>query len=200
MSDHIRPGTKEMPIELELKIKVPEHASVRERLRTLGASLHSSVNELNSFFDASSGSMVRADRGLRLRTNTNANSGRAEHVVTYKGPRKGGTLKQREEIEYRVDDPDAARRIFEALGLAITLSFEKRRESWSFGECKIELDELPRLGCFVEIEGPSESAILRVRDQLGLTGAPAIHETYSKLLADDLRRHNLAAAATIRFP
>ena len=45
--------------------------------------------------------------------------------------------------------------------------------SWKLGGCTVELDELPHLGTFVEIEGPSEAAILKVRDQLQLDRAAA---------------------------
>jgi hypothetical protein len=44
------------------------------------------------------------------------------------------------------------------------------------------LDVLPHLGTFVEIEGPSEATILKVRDQLHLGERPLVKASYIALL------------------
>ena len=62
------------------------------------------------------------------------------------------------------------------------LSFEKRRETLELDGCKVELDELPHLGSFVEIEGPDEEAVLRVREKLGLADRPIVKTSYIALL------------------
>jgi adenylate cyclase class 2 len=98
-----------------------------------------------------------------------------------------GPLKSREEIEVEVSDPDAAASLVERLGYLRTLSFEKRRESWELEGCKVELDELPHLGKFVEIEGPDEASVMRVRERLGLASRPIVKSGYISLLMSHLQ-------------
>jgi adenylate cyclase class 2 len=121
--------------------------------------------------------------GLRLRRTRDATSGAETFTVTSKGPASAGSLKRRDELEFTVSDADAAARLFVRLGFQPDLSFEKRRETWELDGCHVELDELPRLGKFVEIEGPSEDVILRVRDKLGLTRAQLVRTSYIAMVA-----------------
>jgi len=110
--------------------------------------------ETNIIFDAPNKSLFSANKALRLRISRDINTGKEHAVLTYKGPRTTGQFKSREEIESGVDDPNAMLDILKALNFVQVLSFQKKRESWEFDGCKIELDELPHLGLFLEIEGP----------------------------------------------
>ena len=60
--------------------------------------------------------------------------------------------------------------------------YQKRRESWRLDDCRIELDEPPHIGLFVEIEGPDPSAISAVADRLGLAGAVHEKASYVRML------------------
>lgn len=95
----------------------------------------------------------------------------------------GVSLKTREECEVVISDADAALGLLALLGYDPVLQFEKRRERWSLADCLIELDEPARLGLFVEIEGPDEDAIHRVRHQLALHDAAIVPETYPQLVS-----------------
>src|SRR5690242_10767962 len=146
-----------MGIEIEAKFRVDEamRGRVRARLEELGARRMGDVLETNIFFDTKDGALRRADKGLRLRRNHDVQSGRDLFVLTYKGPKTAAKFKTREEIEVEVGTGDLGE-VLARLGYGEMLSFEKRRESWKLNECTVELDELPRLGFFVEIEGPGE--------------------------------------------
>jgi adenylate cyclase class 2 len=187
-----------MPTEIELKVKVEDLNPTRQRLRDLSAVYQGQVLELNRFFDTRSSALIGKKRGLRLRTNTNQATKEQTHIITYKGPREPGPLKRREEIEITVDDAASAIQLLEALGFAITLSFEKRRESWTLAGCKVELDELPRLGTFVEVEGPSDAEVLAACAQLKLDDRPTVVESYAKMLARELDK-NPSPDRFIRF-
>ena len=52
-----------------------------------------------------------------------------------------------------------------------------------WGACRIELDELPRLGPFIEIEGPDEKMIRSTMAALDLAGAETINESYVSMVA-----------------
>lgn len=179
--------TRTMGLEIEAKMRVDDHDAIRARLRAAGARHVGNVLEINQFFDTPDRSLLSRDMGLRLRRTRDAATGAEGFVVTSKGPAGRGALKRRDEIEFSVSDAGAATRLFERLGFQSDLSFEKRRETWELDGCHVELDELPRLGRFVEIEGPSEDDILRVRDKLGLAQVELVRTSYIAMVASLMR-------------
>ncbi|MGD0540723.1 MAG: class IV adenylate cyclase [Tepidisphaeraceae bacterium] len=179
-----------MSTEIEAKIKVPDLPAVREKLESAGAQRRRKDLETNSFFDTPEHSLQSADKGLRIRVAVDE-SGESRCTITMKGPAEQGQFKIRQETEFSADDPEAARALFENLGYHLTLSFEKRREMWMLGECEVDLDELPYLGAYVEIEGPAERDVDAVRRLLGLENLPVIKTGYISMLAKYLEQHQI---------
>lgn len=179
-----------MPNELEAKIKVDSLDDVRRRLSELAATRVCRVLESNRIFDTADRTLFRAGCGLRIRTCT-GDGDVPRATLTYKGPQAESRLKSREEIETGLDDAESASAILHALSYVPVIAFEKRRERWRFERCIIELDELPRLGCYVEIEGPDEAAVNDVQQRLGLADRPTIARSYIALLIDHARANNL---------
>jgi len=173
-----------MAIEMEAKLRVGSHEPVREKLRALGAQRVGEVLEFNDILDATDGSLRNRGCGLRIRRNQSQGSGKEITVVTFKGPVIPGVLKTREEHEATFDDAEAALKVFRGLGFVRVLSYQKRRESWTLNDCKVELDEPPHIGLFVEIEGPSESAILDVQSLLGLRDHQHVRASYVRMLSE----------------
>jgi adenylate cyclase class 2 len=182
--------------ELEAKMRVEDHEPLRARLRAAGAERLGACMELNTFFDSVERTLVAQDKGLRVRHTCDFATGAERHVVTYKGPQQDGALKNREEVEFVTDDGEQAALLLERLGYSPTLSFEKRRESWKLDDCLIELDELPQLGRFVEIEGPDEEAVLEVRETLGLDDRPLVKQSYIAMVDELLKS---TGAKTLEF-
>ena len=175
-----------MPVEIEIKLKVEHLAPVRDRLRQLGAQHVGEVMETNTFFDTPDRALLASDCGLRLRHTRNGATRQEKYVLTYKGPRGEGQVKKREEIEVGVDRADAAEQMMERLGYVRRLCFEKRRETWRLDECTVELDSLPELGSFVEIECPSEADVMRLREKLGLANVEPVTPTYADIVSHHL--------------
>jgi len=73
--------------------------------------------------------------------------------------------------------------VLTALGLTPTLTIQKKRASYRLGSCLVELDELPLIGRFVEIEAPSPEKIESIRAQLAIPSEPCTSH-YIKLLTD----------------
>lgn len=187
-----------MPLEIEAKMSVENHAPVRVQLQACGAKRHGVFHEINTFFDTEDRSLLAADKGLRIRVNRNIESGEEDHIITFKGPREPGPLKSREEVELAVEGSAEAIKLFECLGFKKTISFEKRRESWLLDNCKVELDELPYLGRYVEVEGPDDASVLRVREKLNLADRQMIKYGYIALLSGYLQERGLKVR-DIRF-
>jgi len=172
-----------MAIEIELKIKVDSHGSVRERLRALGGEYVGTVMERNTMLDRPDGSLRGAGCGLRVRSTTVIDGRDPGSKITFKGPARSSTLKCREEVELKVENGDDAIALLERLGFRLSVEYHKKRERWRLDDCVVELDEPARLGLFVEIEGPGETSIRLVQKKLGLEAAPHIPASYVDMTA-----------------
>lgn len=172
-----------MATELEAKFRVHSHEDVRRRLNECGAARRGIYLETNHLFDLPDASLRAAGKGLRVRDVQMLDGEPATHVLTFKGPLRPGPFKDREEIETAVHDADAACAILAALGYEETLCFEKQRETWRLDDVSVELDTLPEIGEFVEIEGPDPGAITAACEKLGLGATEPVSETYVSLLA-----------------
>jgi predicted adenylyl cyclase CyaB len=179
-----------MSVEIEAKMKVESLDGVVARLEEQGGERVGDFEEVNAFFDTEDRSLLAADQGLRLRTAKNVESRTEKFVLTFKGPRLHGKLKSREERELDVGNAKDAERFLGALGYKKVLSFEKKRTKWKLAGCTIELDTLPHLGTYVEIEGPDEDVVLKVRERLGLGKAPIIKSSYIAMLMAYLQDQN----------
>jgi adenylate cyclase, class 2 len=182
-----RRARKRMPVEIEAKFKVDSFDALRERLRARGATFVGDHLETNMFFDTEDRSLLASDKGLRLRVSRDLSTAVEKYVLTYKGPRQHGTLKSRDENEIVVGNAADAATLLDRLGFSRVLSFEKKRQTWKLDRCTVELDEVPFLGLFLEIEGPGEAAVLKVRDALGLSDSPILKGSYVALLTTYLQ-------------
>jgi len=189
-----------MPVEIEAKMKVDDLGLVRDRLKAAGATPIGEYLERNVFFDTADRSLLTADQGLRIRLAQGTGGGDPVCTITFKGPRLHGQLKSREETEVTVGNYDNAVTLLKCLGYGRVLSFEKRRQSWSIGGCRVELDELPHLGPYVEIEGKSEETVLKVRDMLQLSDRPLVKTSYIALLITHLQEHGQSTREVVFEP
>jgi len=187
VSQYNRKSGKHMPVEIEAKFKIDSFDGVLQRLRDLSATLAGDHLETNTFFDTEDRSLLALDKGLRLRVSRDPGGGNEQYLLTYKGPRQHGVFKSRDEVEVSVGDPGTAILLLERLGYSRMLSFEKKRQTWKLQGCTVELDQVPFLGCFVEIEGPSEEAVLKVREALALGECPVLKGSYVAMLATYLQ-------------
>ena len=172
-----------MSTETEAKMRFDDLDAIVRRLKAAGAKSIGQRDEVNVFFDTPDSSLRKSGKGLRLRTHTDRKTGRVDYVVTFKGPRRPGKLKIRSETEFTVDDPAALKLVFAELGYHPKLTFKKTRRSFSFMDCKVELDQLPHIGSFVEIEGPSARKIMAARKALNMQHEAMITESYASMVA-----------------
>ena len=187
-----------MAVEREAKMQVADHEPVRARLAELGAQRRSRVLESNSFYDTEDRRLLAAGEGLRIRRIQPLEGPGQPDRVTFKGPRQPGVLKTREELEIDVSDAAAMEQVFERIGFVRVLRFEKRRETHVLDGCEVVLDELPRLGKFIEIEGPTEAAVMAAREKLGLADAPLLTSSYVAMMSHRLDERD-ARPRDLRF-
>lgn len=180
-----------MAVEIEAKMKLSDRAAMDAALAAAGAVRVAELHEVNTFYDTPQHALKSTDRGLRIRVEIDQVSQDRRVIITHKGPRAHGKLKSRSETELTVTSEADAAAMLSTLGYHPVLSFEKRRVRYDLDGCRVELDTLPYLGEFVEIEGPSDDAVLGVRAKLGLGHEPMVRASYIAMLSDFLRQQNI---------
>lgn len=172
-----------MNLEIEAKFRVEDHEPVRQSLRDRGATCRGRVRETNTIFDTNDRTLLSADKGLRVRSTRLDDGSEGQATLTYKGPRRITKVKTREEIEIVVEDARKARTLLARLGFVEAITFEKLRETWALEDCTVELDEVPELGTFVEIEGPDEATVARAQASIGLPETALVRESYVSMVS-----------------
>jgi adenylate cyclase, class 2 len=179
------PGGIDGMMEYEVKIRVMDPGSLRDRLAGLGIHPSSRLHERDLYFNAPDRDFGKTDEALRIRSTSEGTS------LTYKGPRLGlGWVKAREEIIVPIGSGEALGGLLERLGFTRTATVEKDRETYRVEGTYVALDEVRGLGSFVEIEAPAglgeaEAVALigRVREFLGVTGEETMLSYLELILA-----------------
>jgi adenylate cyclase class 2 len=184
--------------EIEAKIRVADPQALRRRLIERGLRAGETVFEVNRLFDDAGGSLRARGSALRLREEFRASDGTPGRVLlTYKGPRAESRMKRRPEAEVTVGAAGPLVEILVPLGLAETFRYEKRRTPFHGGPCEVVLDEVPHLGHFAEIEGPTEAAVQAELERLGLADEPLVRPGYVALLTAHLEGQGRDAARAV---
>lgn len=165
-------------LEVEVKFLASDLPVLRQQLRSLGAEqTHPRVYERNERYESGDAELLKRGELLRLRQDNGVR-------LTFKGPAvedAGSEVKVRQELEVAVSDFEVMRTILQRLGFSPIQIYEKYRETFTWGDLEIVLDEMP-YGDFVELEGP-EGEIRRAADQLGLAWSERITTNYLGLMA-----------------
>jgi len=180
------------PDEIEAKFRVADPETFRRRLAERGRTAGETVFEVNCLFDDAAGSLRRSGAALRLREEfREADGSLVRTLLTYKGPPVESRLKRRPEAELTVESAGPLVEIFAAVGLAESFRYEKRRTPFRGGASEVVLDEVPHLGHFAEIEGPTEEAVFAEMAEVGVADAPLIRTGYVHLLSEYLSASGL---------
>lgn len=78
-------------------------------------------------------------------------------------------VKVRKEIEVTANSFENTIKLFEALGFQISYEGKKYRESYILGEVKFDIDVVPNLPPFLEIEAPTKKQVLEYVAKLGFS-------------------------------
>jgi adenylate cyclase, class 2 len=165
-----------MKLEIEQKFRVDDPAGLRAKLAALGAVFRDQVVQRDAYFNHPSRDFAVSDEALRIRSVGD------ENVITYKGPKLGGGVKTRREIELPigagVSTAEQLGEILVLLGFRPSAVVEKHRTP---GEMTVDgvhfelaLDEVAGIGSFFEAE-------LVVEDAERETAQGRIHALQTKL-------------------
>ena len=169
-----------MGFEVEVKFRVIDPSDLERRLTDRGASKVAPVDHEDLYFAHPSRDFASTGEAFRIRGEGVANQ------ITYKGPKRAGPTKTREEIELSfadgIDSRGELRTVFERLGFSVVTTVRKRRTSYRLivdgRELTVVVDHAETLGDFAEVEtlvdGESDlpaaqNAVLGLARDLGLT-------------------------------
>ncbi|MGE3181375.1 MAG: class IV adenylate cyclase [Phycisphaerae bacterium] len=183
--------------EIEAKYRLRDVEKFRQSLISQAFVCAGRVLETNVIFDREQESLRNRGCTLRLRTNhpltertiepsSTSQPSRDMHILTYKGPVEAGRIKIRPEFETSVESAITMEQILSHLGFCPQMLFEKRRETWQGRSCEVVVDELPRLGWFVEIEASCVADVESAARELGLPLADLEPRSYAAMIASIL--------------
>jgi adenylate cyclase class 2 len=197
--------------EIEIKLRVPDAAALRSRLKLLRArEITPRTYESNTLFDTPEQYLRRRGKLIRIRVeilSANLSKKRPSEntpaLLTYKGPshlsrsahkaaknsRTRSHFKIKDEAEVRIADAPEMARILQSLGFHPAFRYEKFRTTYTLPGMrglKIELDETP-VGTYLELEGPV-AAIDRCARLLGYARRDYLNENYGSLYLAECRR------------
>jgi len=155
--------------ELELKAVVPDPAALRAALHEAGAVLRFHGMMRDRRLDKGS-ELTGRDQVLRVRVWADETGAQALAEVAWKGAARVSPAgyKNREELEFNVDDGSAALRVLEMLGYVVVEAIDRYVEVFELDGTVARIEWFPRMDVLVEVEGTPEG-IERV---IGVSGLP----------------------------
>ncbi len=167
-------------LEIEIKVRLTDHASFAAKLPALGFHLRTpETMERNILFDTPDGQLRQRRELLRIREYG------GHWKLTHKAPAPGDTIrthKSRVETETEIVDGEALAAVFERLGYKPVFIYEKHRTEWTDDQGHIVIDATP-IGDFVELEGEHDW-IDTTAAKLGIQPSQYLTASYGQLFQD----------------
>jgi adenylate cyclase class 2 len=143
-----------MHFEVEQKFPLADFTATAQRLHELGAVDGQVMTQVDAYFNHPARDFASTDEALRIRQVGDAN------FVTYKGPKLDATTKTRKELELPlltgVESAASFAEMLLALGFRRVAEVRKERRTlhlqWQGHDAEIALDNVDRVGTFIEIE------------------------------------------------
>lgn len=173
--------------EIEIKFQVNNLDVIKENLLRLGCEFSEELNQKDTVFvpDINDTSNQEGKQFIRIR-NVNEKT-----ELNLKQQSK--KIMQSKEIEFEVSDFDAAYDFLDTLGLDEWVTVEKKRITTKYKEFNICIDEVKRLGEFIEIEIVTpeedqtdyyEEEIVKVAKELGINPDQRINNFYDTMISE----------------
>ncbi len=171
--------------ETEIKLPIDDLESVSKQILSLGARIEKERHfEENLVFDTDAQDLKKQGVLLRLRIvgERHAVELQTKGTLTFKGEVDlSGGIRDREEIESEIHEPEHFIRIFSNLGFFPAFRYQKFRTVYRIPNIDLDfcIDETP-IGNFIELEGEVDS-IHNYGAKLGFSKEQYITESYGGL-------------------
>ena len=168
-----------MGFEVELKFRVADPGQLARQLADRAGAPAAPVDHADTYFAHPSRDFAQTGEAFRIRTEGDANR------ITYKGSKRTGPTKTREEIEVDFAAGSGSRQdlqlVIERLGFAVVATVRKRRTSYHLDRdgraMTVVVDQAGTLGDFAEVEtlveteadlAEAQGAVVALAHELGL--------------------------------
>jgi len=195
-----------MSIEIEVKFRVADRNDLIERVVAIGAERISEIVQTDTYYSHPARDFAVTDEALRLRT------GGGQTDLTFKGPKRGGPTKTREEIEVVLagtpGSEEQMTRLLSRLGFRPLITIAKSRVLFQVTmngkRMQVAVDEVQSLGSFAEVETIAQTdaevpdaqrVVLDLSRALRLTDVEP--RSYLRMA---LERHDRGPAVTVTRP
>ena len=169
--------------EIEAKILEVDGAALRKKLGQIGAKKVFSGKLSSIYFDFPDNGLWKGRKILRLRKEGK------RAVLCIKVKTAKSRMKERDEFEIEVSDFSRAERMLKLLGLAEKRRIEKHRTSFRLGNAEIELDKMPGIPLFMEIEAGSAKKVAAIAKRLGFSGKQLLPWNVFEVIGHYSKRH-----------
>lgn len=164
--------------EIEVKILGVDPAEIRNRLKALGAGKFFDGDIHSISYDYPERRLEEAGLMLRVRK-------AGERVeLCFKGKNTSKIFKAKEEIEVLTSSFEDTCTILERVGFTRLYERSKRRECYRLGSVKFDMDTLPGIPPYLEVEAATEAAVEHAVTDLGFTMQQTTNKTGRQVEAD----------------
>lgn len=140
-------------IEVEIKLPVKNIRRIESDLTEMGFVRGSRIREKDFYFDNDDGRIRSEGEALRIRQDTDLDTGIEKTMVTYKEKKLNKQSMTRRELETGVENAEIFIQILNSLGFKIIPpEVVKIRRFLKLGDVNACLDEVEGLGDFLELE------------------------------------------------
>lgn len=173
---------------VELKAELRDTKLARGILRTIGAAFILSFDQTDTYFRVTSGRLKKRET-----------DGEPIEYIAYERTNRAAPKLS----HFSIYTEEEALERFGALPLPVWIVIKKKRELWMHGNVRVHLDEVEKLGSFIEFEAlvspgchvvKCHEAISALRTQLRPAMGELIDCSYSDLLERDLEAVGQSAA------
>lgn len=132
--------------EIELKFRVQDNAKLKDKLKILNCDFSEVIEQNDTVYVENLDSIESVEGSIWLRV-------RKENGHTELNLKKqSSNLEESREIEFGVDDCEKAKSFLETLGYKKWVEVNKKRVYSKYQNYNLCIDEVERLGSFIEIE------------------------------------------------
>ncbi|MGL5648465.1 MAG: class IV adenylate cyclase [Clostridium sp.] len=175
-----------MAKELETRIIDIDVTLLRLKLSSLNAKKVKMEDQINDLYDFEDGSLLKDKGYARIRTVYDNLNNKEIIFMTTKKLLSQDTFKVMEENEVIVDNKVMAEGIFKSLGLKLTQSIKKYRESYKLENGLVEIDINDTAFCpfpYIEIETDSIEHLEKIVSLLGFSMKDTTSDTIYNLIS-----------------
>lgn len=172
--------------EIELKFKVDSFDSIIAKLVSDDCKISDEVNQSDTIYVSDLSDTESKEGSLWLRVR------KVNDTIEMNLKKQSKEKMESEEIEFEVSDYDLANKFLLTLGYKPWVQVNKKRKYSKYNNVNICMDEVERLGCFIELELlidenndiDYERELLAVADTLGIDTSMRINSHYDTMISE----------------